>query len=132
MISRRNNPGRFRRLLLAGLIVGFLPAAASAEDITIKNDLNQPVVVQAACVVGKMLMRDKARALKPGDSTPAIALPGDKVIFIYDAQNPNVILGQVPIKAGKEDLNFAVVAIPKPKPRGPKVTLELIKPPPKP
>jgi hypothetical protein len=129
MISHRSISGRIRRLLLAGLIALLLPVAALAENITIKNDLKQPVVVQAVCVVRGMLKRDKPYALKPGDTTPAIALPGDKVIFIFDAQNPNVILGQVPIKAGNDDLKFVVVVIPKPQPKGPKVTLELIKQP---
>jgi hypothetical protein len=128
MISYRCNPGRCRRLLV-GLIVLLLPAIAAAQNITIKNDLKQPVVVQAACVVKGMLKRDKPHALKPGDSTPAFSLPGDKVIFIFDAQNPNVKLGEVPVKAGKEDLSFSVVPIPKPKANGPKVTLEQVKSP---
>jgi hypothetical protein len=126
MTSHRRNVGPCRRLL-GGLLVLLLPAIAAAQNITIKNDLKQPVVVQAVYVVSKMLKRDKPYALKPGDSTPAIALPGDKVIIIYDAQNPNLILGQVPLQANKEDQSFAVVPIPKPQPRGPKVTLEKTK-----
>jgi hypothetical protein len=132
MISHRSNPGRFRRLLLAGLIVLCLPAAAAAGDITVKNDLNVPVVVQGACVVKGMLQRDKPHVVKPGDSSPAISLPGDKVIFIYDAQNPNIVLGQVPVKDPPKDVTMAIVPIPKPKRNGPKVTLELVKPPPSP
>jgi hypothetical protein len=126
MTSQRWNTGRG---CLAGLFVLILPALAAAQNITVKNDLKQPVVVQAACVVNGMLKRDKPHALKPGDSTPSFTLPGDKVIFIFDAQNPNIKLGEVPVKAGKEDLKFLVVPVRKPMARGPKVTLELVKPP---
>jgi hypothetical protein len=85
------------------------PGNAEAENLVFRNDCTAPVVVQAVVVFRGTIRRDKPYLLNPGDMTPAIALPGDKVITVYEARVPNRILFQGAIAAGRKDLFFGVV-----------------------
>jgi hypothetical protein len=127
MISNWGSLGRLGPRLLATLIVLLLPTAVFAETIVIRNDHNAPIVVQASCMVGKKVIRDKPYQLNPGDSTEGIQLPGDKVITVYDAKNPNRILYQGGINGGKEDLYFAIGLVKTPK--GPRMDMQRIEKP---
>jgi hypothetical protein len=60
------------------------------------------MVVQAASIgPGGVVRRDRPYLLNPGDATPAIVLPGDKIVTIYDARVPNRVLymGAIPAKS---------------------------------
>jgi hypothetical protein len=46
--------------------------------------------------------------LRPGDSTPGIAMPGNKVITIYDGQRPNKVVFRGAIPGGPTDQAFSV------------------------
>jgi hypothetical protein len=100
--------------VLATLAGWLLVAAgpACAENIVVKNRAPVPVVVQGTTVVRGMLVRDRAHLVQSMDVTPAIVLPGNKVITIYDARNANRILVQVPIAGGNDDVSLEVVPDP--------------------
>jgi hypothetical protein len=108
MISTRSRPGKVALAFLAVLVVGVLPAAGRAETITFRNDLNIPVVVQAVSAVGRVPRRDRPYTLAPGDATPGITLPGNKVVTIYDARNPNRVVYQGFIGESPADGNYSV------------------------
>lgn len=116
----------FRPRLLAGLFVVLaMPALASAEALQFQNEAGAPVVVQAACVVRGRLLRDRPYLVQVNDKSPAIVLPGDKVITIYEAKVPNRVLFQGVIPAGLEDQAFSIKLDAKP----PGLKLEKIVPP---
>ena len=94
--------------LLAALLLA--PALASAGTITIYNDdaTAVPVIVQATCVVRGKLVRDKPDLLTKGDKSHAIALPGNKVVTIYDARVANRVLFQTVIADSADDLQFTI------------------------
>lgn len=116
--------GRSPRLL-AVLCACLLPAVASAEAITVRNEAGAPVVVQAACVIRGRVVRDRPRLLNPGDTSPPIVLPGDKIVTAYDGRVPTRVLFQGVVPAGLTDQAYRLVADPK----GPGVKLEPVKPP---
>jgi hypothetical protein len=95
--------------LLAVLAVLLAAPAGRAEQIFCKNETKGSVVVQATCVFGGMLKRDRPYLLNPGDNTPGIQLPGNKVITVYDAKNPNRVLYQVTIQASNDDQSYAII-----------------------
>jgi hypothetical protein len=95
--------------LLAVLLAGWSAAPAFAETLVFRNDCNAPVIVQAAGVFRGIFRRDRPYLLRPGDATPGIVLPGDKVITIYDAKMPNRILYQGALPANSTDLRFRIL-----------------------
>jgi hypothetical protein len=111
--------------LLAVVLVALAAAPASAESVTVRNDTRTSLVVQGASLVGGRLVRDRAHLVRAGDSTPAIALPGDKVITIYDPRAPNRAIGQGIVPAGPADQTYRIV------PDGGGVRLERDRPPPR-
>jgi hypothetical protein len=113
MIGNHSSLGRSCLCLPALLVVALLPAALRAESITIQNTSGVPVVVQASCIVRGQVNRAAPAMLAPNDSTPAIQLPGNKVITIYDAKTPNKVLYQGVIPGGNQDLNLGIVVDPK-------------------
>jgi hypothetical protein len=125
MNTLRGSPGRLASCLLAVLIVcaGARPAAAQA--LQFRNECNAPVVVQAVSVFRGVLRRDRPYLLKPGDVTPGILLPGDKVITVYDAKVPTRVLFQGTVPGGAGDMHFSIL------PNGPRVRVQL-RPPPQP
>jgi hypothetical protein len=90
-------------------LLGCWPAGARAENLVFRNDCSAPVVVQAVVVFRGAIRRDKPYLLNPGDMTPPIAFPGDKVINVYEARVPNRILFQGAIPASRKDLFFSVL-----------------------
>jgi hypothetical protein len=94
--------------LSAVLIVSLLPAGARAEALLFRNDTKAVIIVQAACVVRGVLRRDRPYLLKPGDSTPGIVMPGNKVITVYDGLRPNKVVFQGAIPGGPTDQAFIV------------------------
>jgi hypothetical protein len=99
----------FRPCLPAALALCLLPGAASAETLLLRNECNGPVVVQAFGVWRGRVFRDRPYLLQPGDVSPAIMVPGDKVVTVYDAKVPNRILFQGAVPAGRVDLFFGVI-----------------------
>jgi hypothetical protein len=125
MISHCCGLGRFRPRLLAVLILGLLPGVGSAESLSFQNKCDAPVVLQATSVFRGVVWRGRPYLLKPGDSTPAIALPGNKIITVLDPKVPNRVLFQGAIPAGPTDLYFHIVPDPSP----PRVRMQRTPPP---
>src|SRR5258708_4359010 len=88
MISNLRKMGNVSPALFAVLIAGALPAAARAEGLSFRNDTNGPIIVQAGVSARGVMKPGRPYLLNPGDSTPAIVMPGDKVIFVFDGKNP--------------------------------------------
>jgi hypothetical protein len=108
-MCRRTRSSGFRPCLLAGLTVLVLaPGFALAETLHFRNETPIPVVVQGACVLRGALVRDRPYLLQPTDKSPAITLPGNKVITIYDAKVPSRVLFQGVIPAGTDDQIFNI------------------------
>jgi hypothetical protein len=107
MISHRSL-GRFRPCLPA-VLVCLLPGAAQAEVLAFRNECKAPVVVQAVSVFRGRVFRDKPYLLNPGDVSPNIVLPGDKVITVYDAKVPNRVLFQGALPASLVDQRYGIV-----------------------
>jgi hypothetical protein len=97
----------FLATLTGWLLVAAGPALA--ETILVKNKTPLPVVVQGTTVIRGQLVRDRAHLVQPGDVTPPIILPGNKVLTVFDARNANRILVQVPIQASMDDIALEVV-----------------------
>jgi hypothetical protein len=109
MIRQLYSLGSLSPCWWAVLIVCFAPSLASAEGIAFRNECRGPMVVQAVSIgPGGVVRRDRPYLLNPGDTTPAILLPGDKIVTIYDARVPNRILYQGAIPASSKD-RFGVV-----------------------
>ncbi len=113
MIGKHSSLGRRCLRLPAVLVLVLCPAALHAESITIENTTGMPIIVQATSIVNKQVNRAAPAMLKPSDSTPGIQLPGNKIITIYDAKNPNKVLFQGVVPAGNADLNLGIVVDPK-------------------
>jgi hypothetical protein len=109
MISHCCGLGRFRPHLLDVLILCLLPGASSAESLYFQNKCDAPVVLQATSVFRGAVWRGRPCLLKPGDTTPAIAMRGNKLITVLDPKVPNRILFQGAIPAGMIDLYFNIV-----------------------
>jgi hypothetical protein len=127
MYSRRRSLSRHGPRLLALLIVLCAATQAPAQAIRLASEVPGPVVVQVTAVFKGRLYRSEPVLLKPGASSPAITLPGDRIITIYDARAPNVVLFRDGVPAGTDDLYLAVI----PNKGKMPVTLEKRKPPPK-
>ncbi len=123
MIHLGDNERRSFGLLTALLLVG----SASAETLTFRNNCKAPIVVQAASVSHGTFVRGRPYLLQPGDESPAISLPGEKVLTIYDGKVPNRVLFQKAIPAGSLDLHFSIL----PDPPSPRVRIQ-VRPPAKP
>jgi hypothetical protein len=109
MIRQTRSLGFLRPCLPAVLIVCCLPAAASAEVLAFRNECKAPVVVQAVSTFRGRVFRDRPYMLNTGDATPGIALPGDKLLTIYDAKVPNRIIFQGAIPASPVNALYGIV-----------------------
>ncbi len=90
------------------LVLSAIPAGAQAEALQFRNDTKSPIIVQAACVVRGVLRRDRPYLLKPGDSTPGIVLPGNKVVTVYDGLHPNKVVFKGAVAGGATDQAFTI------------------------
>jgi hypothetical protein len=109
MIGHLRTNGLMHPLLLALLAVLSLPVVAQAETMYIRNETPIPIVVQTGSVVRGVLRRDPPVTLKATEVTPGTMLPGNKLITIYDARNPNRILFQGIIPAAQQDHQYGIV-----------------------
>jgi hypothetical protein len=125
MIRQLRSLGLIRPSLLAVLVVGCYPALAGAQSLAFRNECSAPIIVQAVCIVPGGVRRDRPYLLNPGEHTPRLMLPGDKIITVYDARLPNRVLFQGALPAGATDLRFAVMPHPLPG----RVHMQLIPPP---
>jgi hypothetical protein len=122
-VNRQERRSGFRPRLLAALVAVVLaPGLAGAEALQFHNETPVSVVIQVTCVVRGALVRDRPYLLSPTDKSPAIALPGNKVVTIYEAKVPNRVLFQGVIPAGTDDQVFGIVV------DGARVKLEKEKP----
>jgi hypothetical protein len=105
-----------RNLWWALLIVALVPATASAENIYFHNKSNGTLEIQTSSIVRGMVQRFPTIRLDVGGASPAIALPGNKIVTIYDPRFPNRPLYQGTIPAGPIDLHFDITPdVPPPK-----------------
>ncbi len=110
MNGRLRQPGQVRPLLLALLVLVLAPLLAVAETLTLRNELPVPVVVQVGSVFRGVLRREQPQVLKPTEVGTGVQLPGNKIINVHDARNPNRILFQVTIPAQNEDQYFGITS----------------------
>jgi hypothetical protein len=117
-MNRHRSLGRLRPCLAALLVCGLLPGTAAAEVLAFRNECKAPLVLQAVSIFRGRVFRDKPYLLKPGDLTPNIVLPGDKVITIYDATVPNRELFKGALPASILNQGYGIVPdLPPPKVR---------------
>jgi hypothetical protein len=109
MCRPRRLLSRVSRWLLAALVVALLPAAGRAETITIRNETPVPVIVETVSVYRNMLRRERPYVLNPGDATPGITLPGNKIVTVRNARMVTQVLSQQAIPARAEDQYFGIV-----------------------
>ncbi len=107
MIRYLNTLGWKGATLVALALMGLVPTTASAETITFVNDTKATVVIQLSTVVRGSVRRDRPYTLKPGDKVP-IALPGDKLVHVYDALRPARVLFKGTIGASLIDQGFTL------------------------
>jgi hypothetical protein len=120
MTHQRLHLGRLHPGLLAVVVVAVLPSLSFGENLVFRNETARPVVVHAMSVFHGVLRRERPHLLHPHDLTPPIALPGAKLITIFDARIPNRILFQGSLPAGHGDLLFRIL----PDSPAPRVRLE--------
>lgn len=122
--------GTFRSLgstcprLAALLIVCLAPAAAPAQSLRFHNDTKGAVLLQTACVDRGIFRQGPRFQLLPDRETPAILLPGNKIITISDPRMPTRVLYQGTIPASLEEQRYSIV----PDMPVPRVKLELERP----
>jgi hypothetical protein len=81
--------------VLAALVLACVcPALARADKLVFRNDCTAPVVLQAVTLHRGVVQRERPYLLNPRDSTPEIAMRGDRILTIYDARCPNRVLYQ--------------------------------------
>jgi hypothetical protein len=98
---------RFILSVAVGALFALFPSALLAETLTFRNDTNAPVVIQGSYVVRGMVRRDTPQLVQPGASVP-VALPGNKLITVYDAKLPSRTLFQDTIQASTNDQSFSI------------------------
>ncbi len=108
-MNRQTRSSGCRPCLVAVFALFLLDGGARAEKLLFQNDTSIPVVLQSACVdLGGKLRRDRPYMLGPNDRSPAVVLPGDKIITLYDAKVPSRVLYQGVIPGGTEDQVFSI------------------------
>jgi hypothetical protein len=98
--------------LVAVLLLGCLARSASAQTLTLRNQCDNPVIVQVAGIHRGIFRRDRPRLLQPGETTPRLAVPGDKILTIFDAQMPNRVLLQSALSASSPNRQFLILPDP--------------------
>jgi hypothetical protein len=89
------------------LLVGMLPAVASAETVNFRNECPTPLVVQATHVFRGVLKREQY-LLRPGESTPKVTLDCDKLLTIQDGKTGRVLFRNA-LKAHKTPRGYSIV-----------------------
>lgn len=102
-------------LLISVLACLLLAAPAEAAWLGFRNDTTVVLVVQRATIVNTVIRREKPRVLYPGEVMwDTIDTPGDKLLFIYPAKQPALILFQDKIPNLTQDSFFSIQAVPQP------------------
>src|SRR5262245_27807076 len=97
----------FTGLLTAAVL--FVPGMLRAETLLIRNETDGPLTVQAASVVNGMVRPQRPELLQPG-GVMRVALPGNKLINVYDSRLPNRTLFEGTVEASKQDRAFVLTA----------------------
>jgi hypothetical protein len=112
--------------LLVGVALVSWPSAAGAAAIGFHNTLKMNIYVEAVSIVRGRVIRDKPLLLPPGKVGWHMNVPpGNRVIYIYDANPPVRLLYRNNLAVGVPNLFFAV----KPVRGGPAVKLVPARPP---
>ncbi|MGL4554955.1 MAG: hypothetical protein ACRC33_27625 [Gemmataceae bacterium] len=91
-----------------------LAVPALGQPLKLRNDGRTTVVVQTATLTRGKLKSDQPIVLKPGATSEAIELDGDKMVTIYDGRS-NRILFQSLQREAKGPVNLSI----QPDPRTP-------------
>jgi len=103
--------------LAVGLVLS-VPWQSRADVLLVRNESRSPVVVQAAGVVRGVLQRGRPVMLQSGQVAPAIMIPGNKILTVYEATPPNRVIFQAVIPGGMADRYYGIVPdMPPPKVR---------------
>ena len=97
--------------LLTGLVVLLTlgPASALAENIVFRNDTSGMVVVQLTVVINGRVQQSKPQLLAAkGGTSPAVNLPGNKLVVIYDAKAPTRELYRGTIESSPDDTIYSI------------------------
>ncbi len=95
---------------VAGMLLsGFAAERCAAEQLLVRNESQGPLVISVVGVVGKSLRRERPVLLHPKDVSPAITIPGNKVLTVIDGRAPNRVVFQGVIKASAKDQFIAIV-----------------------
>jgi hypothetical protein len=108
-IGARSRWGIAVRGAAAVLLLGWLTQSASAEKLTFRNQSSNPVIVQVAGIYRGVFRRDRPHLLQPGETTPLILVPGDKILTLFDAKMPNRILCQSALPSSSLDRRFLIL-----------------------
>ena len=125
MFSTETRSGRPALGLLALLTIALAPSTSRAQAVYFRNDTSMTVTIYASCVIRGVVMRATPVQLQPKMSSPALKLPGTKLIYIQDARFPGRDLYRGTISASDDDRHFAI----QPDSPGPRVGLRRLPPP---
>jgi hypothetical protein len=114
---------RQRTSLLVVLVAGLFPGAADAEMIKVANTTSWPVVIQASILVRGVPRPDRPYQVLPGGEVVLSLPPGDRVLTITDARNPNLTLFRSPLPNSPLNQVFNIV------PDGHPPSIKLVVPP---
>jgi hypothetical protein len=97
------------RGMAAVLLLGGLTQFAGAETLTFRNQSNSAVIVQVAGINRGIFRRDRPHLLQPGEMTPILLVPGDKIVTLFDAKIPNRVLYQSALPSNSLDRRFLIL-----------------------
>jgi hypothetical protein len=96
-------------LVAVVVLLGVLPAAAEAAWLGFRNDTNGTIVVQGASIVNNLPRWGKPYRLLPGEVYwENILVQGNKLIAVYNVNQPNRPLHQEIIQCAGSDLFYTV------------------------
>jgi hypothetical protein len=115
--------------LLAGVGVVCFSNGVEAASIGFHNHLKKNIYVEAVSIVRNKVLRDRPLLINPGKVGWHMNVPpGNRVIYIYDANPPVRLLYRNAIGVGAQNLFFAVQPA-QPVRGAPRATLVPAKPP---
>jgi hypothetical protein len=108
-------------LLLALVALGGGPVPARAANLVFRNEMKTPIIVQGASIVNNVIRPGRAMLIYPNQGAADMNLPaGNRLITIYDANQPSRILFRETVPVAGMDLYFSVQADPVMVPVGPR------------
>jgi hypothetical protein len=109
MIGKGHSLSRATPGLLALLLMLVLAGTGKAEILLFRNDTRMPVIVHVVSVFNGVITRERPHLLNPKSRTPAIKLPGDKIITIHDGNTPTRILYQGTLPASLLNRSYSII-----------------------